>query len=128
MEEHGLKSTSKIWLSYVAGYVDGEGCIRWNNTTPELSIANTFPYTLYKLSSLYGGKVTHYPAVAPKRSYYRWRVFGDTAVSLLQEILPYLWEKRAQADLAIAIKGEEPGHRRDGMIQQLSRFKRIDYE
>lgn len=115
-----------IWLSYVAGYLDADGCFRWNRT-PEVSATNVFPYTLYQLKESFGGSVRSYKNAPDGRTYYQWRSYGDGALQVVHLILPYLWEKLPQAELLLSIRAEEPGAKRSGLIRQLRSLKQIDY-
>ena len=126
MAKHGQIHT-EVWLSYIAGYVDGDGCFRWNNTSPEVSITNCFPYTLYQLAEHFGGTVRKYTHKKAGRTVYQWRAYGNTAIAMVEKLLPYLWEKLPQAELLLSIRAAGPGARREALIRQLGAMKQIDY-
>ena len=114
------------WLSYVAGYIDGEGCFSFNRS-PEVSVTNTFPYTLRKLAEMFGG-VVRTRTQPDGREYFQWRIYGDNAIDFIHQVRPYLWEKLPQADLVLRIRDTEPGPQRDGLRAQLKQLKRLNYD
>ena len=127
LEKHGQKHTD-VWLAYIAGYIDGDGCFRWNQSSPEVSVTNCFPYTLHQLAASFGGSVRCYDNKKKGRTYFQWRVYGEGAINLVKLLKPYLWEKLPQAELVLAIRAERPGPRRKALIKQLSSMKQIDYK
>jgi intein/homing endonuclease len=127
LAKHGQTHT-EVWLSYIAGYIDGDGCFRWNQSSPEVSVTNCFPYTLHQLAKHFGGTVRSYDNKKKGRTYFQWRVYGDAAIHLVELLRPYLWEKLPQAELVLAIREERPGPRREALIRQLSSMKQIDYK
>ncbi len=127
MGKPGPKHTD-VWLSYIAGYIDGDGCFRWNESSPEVSVTNCFPFTLHQLASSFGGTVLQRAHKKKGRTYFQWRVYGDAAIRLVELLKPFLWEKRPQAELMLAIREESPGARREALIKQLSSMKQIDYK
>lgn len=100
--------------AYYAGYVDGEGCItlsknkgsnKWH-TTPifyylEVMVANTHPETLFDLKRDFGGSIYGDRRRSPNKTVYRWRIICSKALIFLETILPYLRQKRKQAELMI---------------------------
>jgi hypothetical protein len=124
----GPKLTDEL-RGYLAGYVDGEGCIRISSSgSPTLEITSTFPYTLRLFHSIYGGTLDDCPARnAAHRHAFRWRIYGDSAMAVLDDLMEHLQEKRIQALMVFEIRKTERGHERDGMIAQLSQMKRLDY-
>ena len=127
LEKPGQTPT-EIWLAYISGYLDGDGCFRVNNGSPEVSATNAFPYTLRQLQAMFGGGISVEKAKDRCRTIYKWRLYGDPAIDLVHALRPYLWEKLPQAELLIAIRAESPGAKRDGLIKQLGQLKRIDYK
>lgn len=93
-------------LAYAAGFFDGEGSIgvyRANQT--QVQISNTCRESLENFARMFGGKVIKVPGKHmedknPKwRPAYAWRVYGLRAGECLALLLPYLKEKRPQAEL-----------------------------
>lgn len=109
--------------AYIAGIVDGEGCIsitrrkikskRSNNWfyQTQVIVVNTDKRLIDFLVSLYGGFVT-----SPRREkaghkpIYRWVITGNDMRQLLEDTLDYLILKREQARLALSF----PSYRHSG--------------
>ena len=99
-----------ISLEYLAGLVDGEGCIRLTQTNggkqggklyyyPRLQVTNTFKPIIEELQKEFGGGVRHsssknHPNWKDK---YDWVADGDTARTILKQIVPYLRIKKDRA-------------------------------
>lgn len=93
-------------ISYLAGLVDGEGCIRLHPSNkgiyrkyyPRLQVTNTYKLLLDMLVSQYGGAI-HGPKKG-KSSYkdcWDWRITGDKARQLLKDLIPFLIIKKEKA-------------------------------
>ena len=85
---------------YLAGFIDGEGCIRVNNA-PRLHITNTNKDIMDWIKDNFGGYLW-----AEEKSYienaktrYIWEISSRKLLVLLLEILPYLRVKKPQAKL-----------------------------
>src|SRR5216684_8752706 len=97
-------------LEYIAGYVDGEGSIGVYSGTNKsgrngyhltVSVANTFPCAVAELKSRFGGSIRQKPSPqTAHRTQYLWQVTGDNARAFLAAIIPFLVEKKPQAQLA----------------------------
>jgi hypothetical protein len=100
----------KIDARYIAGYIDGEGCIRAtlaknkkNASGLHVFITNTYlPFLLY-LEQKYGGRTSIRNKSNPKhRTIYQWRLCNRVTVKkFLSDILPFLVEKKEQALIAL---------------------------
>jgi hypothetical protein len=108
-------------LAWVAGIIDGEGCVSitksGNGKTDRpsgaityyalrLHVANADPRLILRLRELFGGPVyqrirLHHPEWKPQWDWYAPRG-GTGAVEILRMVYPYLVSKRDQADLAFA--------------------------
>ena len=88
-------------LSYIAGYLDGEGTFYLSNKTfkPCVTCTNTHKETIIWLKEKLGGNLTE--NIAGKkhnhRPTHRWSVVNKEAIALCSAILPYLKEKTEQA-------------------------------
>jgi hypothetical protein len=101
---------------YLAGFVDGEGCIsiiRYGAGRVHylrLSVTQLDRRPLDLLRQEYGGSV--YRKVRPgRRDIFEWVVADSTALSALEDLLPHLIVKRDQAVLGIEFqrkKGTRP--------------------
>ena len=129
MEATGPKHTEALRI-YLAGYIDGEGCLTFRHGSLTVAVDSIYPYTLRVFQKLYGGRIskrTQRPGTR-KRTSYQWRVYGATSVALLTDVLPHLREKRAQAILCLALRDTPPGPTRLGMEAQLKSLKYVEYD
>jgi hypothetical protein len=108
MKQHGSVTTEtnssylKAEPAYMAGFFDGEGCIRVNKTcTPTttnyhliVTIANNDQSILDSCLEIYGGDVRS----KGKRECYSWSLFNKVNIKrFLLDTLPYLIVKREEA-------------------------------
>jgi len=108
-----LSSMKKEDLAYLAGIVDGEGCIHigkdngsWGNRTPryilvlQVSMVDKTPLLLAQFA--FGGylRLRHRKNLKWK-PLWEWGIKSAKAVSCLRDLLPYLRTKRAEAELGI---------------------------
>ena len=97
-----------ISKEYIAGYFDGEGCVRLTTSKTgtggiHVFITNTYrPFLIY-LKGVYGGNTTTRNKENEKhKTCYQWRLSNKKeALVFLIDILPFLNEKREQAEIAI---------------------------
>lgn len=88
-------------LAYIAGFVDGEGCVRVNNNgSIELSVINTSLATLEFIKERLGGVVGARKQKVNK-SQYHYRIYGAKAAEALRSLAPYLQEKLEQVELTL---------------------------
>lgn len=104
----------KVDLAYVAGIIDGEGCISLNFQNKNNSVfairvqvGNTNEWLLQWLKFAFGGRTV---LVNDKRMeirgwkpLYRWYLRNAEALDFLKLIYPYLRIKRTQAEIAIKV-------------------------
>lgn len=91
-------------LSYIAGFLDGEGCfVLGNNWKPSVAVENTYRPVIDMLRSMFGGSVFEVKGKKKNhRTTYRWCVVCDDAVQFCQQIAPFLKEKTEQALILIS--------------------------
>lgn len=119
-------AVSHRFLSYIAGYVDGEGCFRINNGTPALEATNTYPDFLFRLKRAFGGNVRRHKQKDFKhRTTWRYALCGERALRLIRLLVPYLREKRPQAILVGRWSRERINRKQH--FAELKRLKRINY-
>lgn len=93
-------------LEYLAGFFDGEACIRATlQKSGALSIAVSItqknPVPLHKLQQYFNvGTVGLYPQMPPYR-HYTFFAYAKNAQVILEGLLPYLIVKREEAELAL---------------------------
>ena len=115
-------------LSYIAGFLDGEGCMRWDRGQPRIEVSHTYPHVLEELCMALGGSIHKKREEAGRRPMFSWSVSGRRALLALIKLGPHLKEKRNQAlllQLMCDIRDEEY---RDALDQALRALKRIHYK
>lgn len=91
-------------LAYFAGFIDGEGCICCGfNDFPMLKVSHTYRYILEELQGFFGGSIKPHFDPSHKRPAWIWRIGSDVARDALILLLPFLKEKRRQAEIALEI-------------------------
>ena len=98
---------------YVAGFIDGEGCIRAELRNPRLGngvsvghrviliVANTHRPVLEAMQERWGGSI--YRRKNPGKVLWVWHTGGPTARAVLEDVLPYLVVKKEQAETALKL-------------------------
>jgi hypothetical protein len=113
-QRQGFEMDAKDW-AYLAGIVDGEGCIstlvltRKNGVVDyqlRLSVANTSPALMQWLTEKLGGNVAkREKKLKPThRVRYEWYAPSRDIIPILQSMLPYLVIKGEQAKLGIELR------------------------
>ncbi len=99
-------------------------------TSPTIEIASVFPYTLRLFAESFGGNVKRRDRKDDdvRKTFYHFRIFGEGALDLIRLTLPYLHEKKQQAELVLLMRKAKPGPEREGLKAQLSAMKKIEYE
>lgn len=123
MEEHGPTHTE---LAYLAGFFDGEGCINERG----LTVNNCCPFGLEKFKAAFPETTITktYEAKGNARTCFRWYASGSNARKITRALLPYLQEKKAQAEIYLQLLDyPKQSETRKTMIGELKRLKRIDY-
>ena len=140
-----------ILLSYLAGIIDGEGCLRVNRMNPQnLPKAKNKRYSAtivvgmvekvipQLLQETLGGSLRE-ECVPERRSIFRWAVTGRFQIKeILSKLLPYLIVKRPQAELLLELvngwvtpynKGEglslEELQRREDIYQRMCKLNAV---
>lgn len=106
----------KTDLAYVAGIIDGEGCISFSGRKAigegknysiyrvNVTVGNTSYWLLEYLQSNFGGSISsHYkiPTGKNHKPAGQWALRNRSACKFLELILPYLHMKKLQAELAL---------------------------
>ena len=137
IEEIAYKPT-QVMLAYLAGIIDGEGCIgiecmgpcqRKNGTwarkhnyyTPRLTVVNTNKFIMFTLMRCLGGTFDIRKTIAGRKTCYRWHVFGKKLEESIKSILPYLQIKHEQARLVLEFRetvGKTGWHVAEGTLQK----------
>ena len=104
--------TNKEQLIYLAGLLDGEGCLYYTHQIyknshyyyPRINITNTHKLTLNWIKLLFGGTIRndHRSDNNPKhKQRWRWIINCQDAVKLIKCLLPYLKIKKNEAKLFV---------------------------
>jgi len=106
----------KYLLAYTAGIVDGEGCILIARNTKrktgktyhqlQVVVASSNLWLCEWLKMQYGGSITNDKrylrrSAISKSVIYKWFLTSNAASQFIKMILPYLYLKKPQAELAI---------------------------
>lgn len=95
-------------LAWIAGFFDGEGCIRARASKKGARLKVTLTQQdrapLDWIKSEFGGGVY---ATGNAKTCYRWEVDCGRASAFLRAIRPYLRVKAARADLALSVSATE---------------------
>ena len=105
-------------LAYMAGIIDGEGCIligrksQGKGKSPRLTlivnIVNTNEWLIQWIKMQFGGNIRNrFPPNPNAKMIWTWRVESKKAMELLKLVLPYLQIKRPQAELAIQFQSRK---------------------
>ena len=128
-------------LSYMAGIVDGEGCIAINGSEHKqqlvVTVANSNEPLIRWIALHFGGHTNiNYSENEKHRNSYCWRLYGHQTEGFLKSILPYLIVKKSQAELVLeflkilspaggrTLVTDEFWMIRDGFIQQLKQLNK----
>ena len=107
MDNH--KKVPETVKAYIAGFVDGEGCIsiresNGRNKTLHIKVVvgNTNPIVLKLMQTLYGGSLNLvHTANKNHKDVWVWSISFNKATPILKDIRPYLMIKRVHAEAAI---------------------------
>ena len=105
-------------LAYMAGIVDGEGCImigrksQGKGEPPRLTmivnVVNTNEWLIQWIKMQFGGNIRNrFPPNPRAKMIWTWRVESKKAMEFLKLVMPYLQIKRPQAELAIQFQSRK---------------------
>ena len=90
--------------AYIAGYMDGEGCFRWHQYSPEVGIKSCNPYPMKHIVGFFGGNIKKLNQKTKRgKTVYQVRYYGSNAINILECISKYLIEKKDQADTMLQL-------------------------
>lgn len=99
---------TEIDLAYLAGIIDGEGCISivkypWGHFNCRISVVNTDVRLMVWLQESWGGGLSTPRQVKPHwKPTMMWILSGEKAVDLIKELQPYLMLKKEQAEVFLS--------------------------
>jgi len=130
-----VKHKSETLKAYLAGIIDGEGCIRiTTHSRPKrhlmvVDIANTKPDFINLIRLYYGGYYTEKIDPRPNRQKnYRITLSSVAAKEFLEDILDYLVIKRPQAELALKFQktmGYKKGQMPKCVFEERENYKNL---
>lgn len=125
--------TSKI--AYIAGFFDGEGCVRLKQSNQNehsyyviAHITNSNRAILEHVQDLFGGTIRKQEQTVNK-TVYNWCITSAEVVDFLTTIAPFLREKLEEARLAIKYheqKGTLKPEERASWVRVMSEMKKQD--
>ena len=114
-------------LAWAGGLVDGEGCVSIHRGTVKLDVQSTSRITIETLFKFLGGKC----AVENRRTkmgrpVFRWTLYGQNARQCLYKLIPYMVEKKRQAQLAVSFYNfPSNSAMRESIKRRLKALKRV---
>ena len=106
-------------LAYMAGIVDGEGCIAIDRFTNKnlpsycyrlkLRVTNTNHWLIEQLRFSFGGNIKTIKPKGKEKESWEWYLAGERASFCLKLLLQYLCIKRPQAELGIKFQSHKKG-------------------
>ncbi len=127
------KQTITNDVAYIAGFFDGEGCVRikranqgGNSYYITATITNSNKAILEYIKDIFGGKVRQAEKKANKVIYH-YELSSAEAVDMLKTLMGFLREKRPQAELAVDfhnIKENLKPEQKESMYQQMCNLKK----
>lgn len=142
----GMVEPPATTLAYLAGVIDGEGCMGIRRTKSSgkfkstryaaiLTVGNTSRLLIEQLMAAFGvGSVTYRYPTKTKRACYLWTVSSHGAREVLRLVHPYVIVKRAQAAVLLefieeftSFKGGRPGKKGGTKVglDELARRERL---
>jgi LAGLIDADG endonuclease/YopX protein len=127
------RKTITTEIAYLAGFMDGEGCIRLKQSDRKgerfyvwVAVTNSYPTVLRRYKALFGGQIRKAERT-PNKDIYHYLVTASEATDMLKVLVNFLDEKARQAHHAIWFhehKDEMSGEERAAMAQKISDMKR----
>ena len=124
------KLNGKLLLAYIAGIIDGEGCIMIHSNLVRVAVKNTNEWLIKFLKMNFGGCLVyqkHSWGNPRSKPIWSWQVDTKKACEFLQLILPYLQIKRPQAELVLSFQKRRTGEwRKKGLPPEIKMLDDID--
>lgn len=131
------KNTITSEIAYIAGFFDGEGCVRikkanqgGNSYYLIAHITNTNPVILQKVKDLFGGN-TRMQEKGRKKPVYNWCITSSEANDFIKTLYPFLIEKKTQVDLGIKFhesKEKMSLKEKEEFYKKMMDLKKVIYE
>lgn len=97
-----MTPTEVAWL---AGIIEGEGCIDSTRTNPRLRVKMSDPDVVLRAADLMGARwhLDNYGLSQGHRQQYVAQITGERAAEVIREVLPYLGSRRTAKATAILL-------------------------
>jgi hypothetical protein len=126
-----LKAIAPNEISYLAGYVDGEGCLVVACGSITIKVDSCYPKVCHRLFKLFGGRFRHIKRKATftgrNRHYFSWTAHGERAYLAVSTLFPFLREKKDQAKLFLKAHHTKGVAEKDKINLKLKQLKRMVY-
>jgi len=109
-----MRDRDRLQLAYLAGIIDGEGCISLHRQVSKNGFVSYNPFVkvemvaqepIILLQAMFGGKVRLRRTRVGCQPVWYWKVRGDGAYQCLVALCNYLLVKKAQADIVLRVWG-----------------------
>lgn len=124
-------------LAYIAGFIDGEGCIRIKKSNKSgnsyyltVQVTNCDKQPLLLIQSVFGGKV-YFQEKGVNKVIWQYYITCSEAADLLKTLSGFLISKKPQAELAIEFHDGKEGMDKDQRrmsYERISQMKKEVYE
>ncbi len=128
-----MKNLSETQKAYIAGFIDGEGCITISRNKskskawefdfhPRILVTNSDIDVIFFLHDLTGiGCVYRYEKAwqSKWKPIHRWQISTNEAINLINAIMPYLHIKKEVAELVLSF----PFHKYGGVSRTIELYK-----
>lgn len=129
------KETITAKIAYIAGFFDGEGCVRikeanqgGNSYYVIAHVTNSNRCILEQIQDLFGGAIRTQERT-PNKTVHNWCISSSEAVDFLKVVSPFLQEKLEEAALAIKFheqKSELTSEEKKSWARVISEMKKVD--
>lgn len=115
-----------IDVSWLAGLIDGEGCIRMGSS-PSVTVESTCRTVIEECNRIISGGCSPVKRrTSLGRPVFRWRLHGEKAIKACITVAPFLKDKKEQAILLASIYNYPPNSAmRDAIIRRLKIMKKV---
>ena len=116
----------RIDVSWLAGLIDGEGCIRMGSS-PSVAIESTCRTVIEESNRIIPGSCSSLKRrTSLGRPVFRWKLHGDKAIEACVLVAPFLKDKKEQAVLLASIYNYPPNSAmRSAIIRRLKNMKKV---
>lgn len=109
--------------------MDGEGCIRYDGASEQVSVTSCYPHHLNEIKQEFGfGYVREIRGNSIDRTCYRLEFHGRKARSFIAPLMPHLREKNYQGQLLMNLRTVPKNTASHAyLVNALKTMKKVDY-